>query len=180
MRTRHLIPLVLMVAMVFGSGCTSLVDCFRKRAPAGGSQTVITPKIVDADTGKPLMPDGGAYDENRMRVAGLSFEPVLFGYDSAQLAPVEVAKIEKVAQHLMQNSGQVLVVEGHCDERGSNEYNLSLGEQRANAIRTYLINLGVGDVRVQTRSFGEEKPAAQGHDESAWRLNRRGEFAVYK
>jgi len=179
MVTRHLAYFFMVGAVVAGSGCSSLRDCFRKRAPAG-SNTVITPQIVDVDTGKPLMPEGGAFDENRTRVAGLAFAPVYFGYDSAQLAPVETAKIEQVAQHLMQNSGQVLVVEGHCDERGSNEYNLSLGEQRANAIRTYLINLGVAGDRMQTRSFGEEKPVSAGHDESSWHLNRRGEFAVYK
>ena len=180
MRTPFFVQFVLLGALVSGTGCTSLVDCFRFRNPPAGSDTVIKTKIVDEDTGKPLMPPGGAFDENRERVAGVSLEPVYFGYDSAQLAPVEVAKIEQVAKHLMQNSGQVLVVEGHCDERGSNEYNLSLGEQRANAIRTYLVNLGVAEDRVQTRSFGEEKPASQGHDDSSWHLNRRGEFAVYK
>jgi peptidoglycan-associated lipoprotein len=180
MRTRHLIHLLLVTVVVAGSGCTSLVDCFRKRAPAGGSDTVITTAITDVDSGKPLMPPGGAFDETRTRVTDVTLEPVLFGYDSAQLAPAEVAKIEAAAKHLLANGAHVLVIEGHCDERGSNEYNLSLGEQRANAVRTYLVDLGVAGDRVQTRSFGEEKPASQGHDESSWRLNRRGEFAVYK
>jgi peptidoglycan-associated lipoprotein len=150
------------------------------RKPPADTNTVIEPSLIDGQTGQELMPAGGAFDENRERVAGVSFEPVYFGYDSSQLAPIEVAKIERVAQHLLQNGGQVLVVEGHCDERGSAEYNLSLGEQRANSIRTYLVSLGVAGDRLQTRSFGEEKPALQGHDESSWRLNRRGEFAVYK
>jgi len=180
MRTRHLIHLILVVALVSGSGCATMKRWFGKRKPASDPNTVIQPELFDEKTGASLMPEGGAFDENRERVTGVSFEPVYFGYDSSQLAPVEIAKIEQVAQHLMQNGGQVMVVEGHCDERGSNEYNLSLGEQRANSIRTYLINLGVDGGRVQTRSFGEEKPASPGHSESSWHLNRRGEFAVYK
>jgi peptidoglycan-associated lipoprotein len=180
MRTRHLIHLVLVVALVSGSGCSTMRKIFGRNKPPAGENTVIEPQLIDEKTGTALMPEGGAFDETRERVAGVSFEPVYFGYDSSQLAPAEVTKIEQVAQHLLQNGSQVLVVEGHCDERGSNEYNLSLGEQRANSIRTYLINLGVGGERVQTRSFGEEKPASPGHDESSWHLNRRGEFAAYK
>ena len=71
-------------------------------------------------------------------------------------------------------------MEGHCDERGSEEYNLALGERRANAVRQYLVNLGVTNSTLDTVSFGESKPAVQGHDESAWRWNRRAEFRVVR
>jgi peptidoglycan-associated lipoprotein len=179
MRARHLIHLALVVAIVSGSGCATMRKIFGRK-PVSDPNAVIQPQLVDEGTGKALESATGAFEDTRERVTDISFEPVYFGYDSAQLAPVEVAKIEKVAQHLLQNGGQVLVVEGHCDERGSNEYNLSLGEQRASAIRTYLANLGVGGDRMQTRSFGEEKPASQGHDDSSWRLNRRGEFTAYR
>jgi len=111
---------------------------------------------------------------------GLTFAPVYFGYDSFQLAPEEVSKIEQVAAYLNENGRTVLIVEGHCDERGSNEYNLSLGEQRALSVRTYLVNLGISADRIQSRSFGEERPAVQGTGEDAWRQNRRGEFALYE
>ena len=66
-----------------------------------------------------------------------------------------------------------------CDERGSNEYNLSLGEQRAQSVRKFLVDLGIDGARVQTRSFGKEKPLDPGHNEAAWSKNRRGEFVVY-
>lgn len=82
--------------------------------------------------------------------------------------------------HLQQNANHVLVVEGHCDERGSNEYNLSLGENRAISVRTRLVQLGVQGDRIQTRSYGEEKPAVAGSGEEAWRLNRRGEFSLFQ
>jgi len=69
-----------------------------------------------------------------------------------------------------------VVIEGHCDERGSEEYNLALGERRADAVRRYMTDLGVPGGRMSTVSFGESRPAVQGHDESAWRYNRRADF----
>jgi peptidoglycan-associated lipoprotein len=72
-----------------------------------------------------------------------------------------------------------LLVEGHCDERGTEEYNRSLGERRALALREELARMGIDPSRIRTVSFGEDKPFAQGHDESAWRQNRRGEFVLY-
>jgi peptidoglycan-associated lipoprotein len=107
------------------------------------------------------------------------FEPVYFAYDSSQVNPEEAGKVEAVAGHLKKGKAQGVIVEGHGDERGSREYNLALGERRALAIRDYLISLGVDPSMIQTKSYGEEMPASAGHDESAWRLNRRGVFAIY-
>ncbi len=107
------------------------------------------------------------------------FSPVLFAYDSSQVSAGERAKIEAVASHLKQNSAHSVILEGHCDERGSREYNLALGERRALAVRTYLIGLGIASDRTQTKSFGEENPAAPGHDDGSWSQNRRGEFVLY-
>lgn len=107
------------------------------------------------------------------------FAPVLFAYDSAQVAPDQRGKIEAVGSHLKQNPTHAVIVEGHCDERGSREYNLALGEQRALAVRSYLAGLGIGADRIQTKSYGEENPAAPSHDEAAWSQNRRSEFVLY-
>lgn len=107
------------------------------------------------------------------------FAPVYFDYDSAQVADSERSKIETVAQHLKQNDSVAVIIEGNCDERGSNEYNLTLGERRAQSIRAYLSGLGIGADRIQTKSYGEEKPVNPGHDEAAWAANRRGEFVLY-
>jgi len=123
---------------------------------------------------------GARFEDTLQAVQGVKFAPVYFAFDSYALPPSEITKIEQVAQHLKQNTGHVLVVEGHCDERGSNEYNLSLGENRAQAVRSYLVNQGVSADRIQTRSFGEEKPAVQGSGEEVWRLNRRGEFVLFQ
>jgi len=107
------------------------------------------------------------------------FAPVYFDYDSSQVAESERSKIETVSKHLKQNNSVAVIIEGNCDERGSNEYNLTLGERRAQAIRDYLAGLGIEADRIQTKSYGEEKPANPGHDEAAWAANRRGEFVLY-
>lgn len=106
------------------------------------------------------------------------FQPVYFAYDSSTVADGERSKIEEVASFLRSNAGKAVVVEGHCDERGSNEYNLALGERRALAVRAYLVGLGIGAESIQTKSFGEEQPVAMGHNEESWRLNRRSEFVI--
>lgn len=106
------------------------------------------------------------------------FEAVYFEFDSPQLNPSEQGKIDAVVGHLQQNPTRGVIVEGHCDERGSNEYNLALGERRALAIRAAMISAGIDGARVQTRSYGEERAVAFGHDESSWRLNRRAEFVL--
>ena len=114
------------------------------------------------------------------RCTDVEFAPVYFGFDSTVVPQGEIGKIDAVAQHLVEKTDRVVVVEGNCDERGSNEYNMPLGENRAGIIRNYLVQSGIEASRIQTRSFGEEKPAVDGHDESAWALNRRGEFVIYQ
>jgi len=113
-------------------------------------------------------------------VTDVAFENVAFPYDSFQIAESERSKIEHVADYMREHDDVSVVVDGHCDERGSPEYNLSLGEHRALAVRAYLISLGISGEKVQTRSFGEEKPLDPGHSEEAWRVNRRGEFSLYR
>jgi peptidoglycan-associated lipoprotein len=105
------------------------------------------------------------------------FAPVLFDYDSARIRPSEEAKLQTVSAYLKSNPGK-LVIEGHCDERGTAEYNRALGERRALAAREELVKLGADTSRITTISYGSERPADTGHDESAWSKNRRCEFAV--
>lgn len=114
------------------------------------------------------------------RVTDVTLRNVLFVYDSFQIRDNEIPKLEEAADYMRRNARIRLVAEGHCDERGSREYNMSLGEHRALSVRTYLIGLGVEGNRIQTRSYGEEKPLDPGHGESAWEQNRRAEFALYR
>jgi peptidoglycan-associated lipoprotein len=106
-----------------------------------------------------------------------SLETVYFDFDRYNIRSDAKNSLRGNAQAINGNQawGRV-VIEGHCDERGSEEYNLALGEQRANAVRQYLVDLGVPGTRLRTVSFGEAKPAVVGHDESAWKYNRRSEF----
>ncbi len=106
-------------------------------------------------------------------------EAVRFGYDSTQILSSEMRKLAAVSTYLQDNAGDVVIVEGHCDERGSREYNVALGERRALAVRAFLIGQGVAVDRLQTRSMGEEVPADTGHSESAWSVNRRAEFEIH-
>lgn len=118
--------------------------------------------------------DPGTLDEKA------KFESVLFDFDSSQIAPGERWKIELVADYMRRNPGTRTVLEGHCDERGSGEYNMALGERRSLATRAYLVGLRVDSSRMTTKSYGEEKPLDSGHTETSWRVNRRVEFVVYR
>ena len=122
----------------------------------------------------------GDFEKLYARCSDVNFAPVYFGFDSAVVPQEELGKIDAVSQHLADNANRVVVVEGNCDERGSNEYNMSLGENRAIIIRNYLVNNGVSADRIQTRSYGEERPAVEGQGEGAWAKNRRGEFAIFQ
>ena len=119
-------------------------------------------------------------DPNYVRCTDVDFPPVYFGFDASNLAAGEMPKVEAVASHLQSHPNRVVMIEGNCDERGSNEYNISLGEFRAISISKYLVQLGIDPKRVQTKSYGEEKPAVTGSGESVWSKNRRGEFAIFQ
>jgi peptidoglycan-associated lipoprotein len=185
MNKRLMVSLLMMcaVALVF-------TGCRRKRAPGAISLDSTQPPIVQpydaAGSGTDLGGTGSGSLSPRATVftdgqaVNANLAAILFDFDSAQVADPERAKAEAVAEYLKSNGDCVAVLEGHCDERGSAEYNMSLGERRALAVRAYLVTLGVDPARLQTRSFGAEKPVQMGHDEEAWRLNRRVEFAVMK
>lgn len=107
-------------------------------------------------------------------------QTVHFDFDSSTVKPGEKGKIDGVAAFLKGQPTHHLKIEGHCDERGTDGYNMALGERRALAIREYLITVGIAADRVNTISFGEDKPAVLGHDEAAWAKNRRGEFVLMR
>jgi peptidoglycan-associated lipoprotein len=111
--------------------------------------------------------------------AALKTETVYFDFDSSVIKTGEKPKVSAVADYLKSNMAKAVRVEGNCDERGTEEYNRSLGERRALAVREELIRLGIDSTRVDTKTWGKDNPANDpGHDESAWRKNRRDEFIV--
>lgn len=101
---------------------------------------------------------------------------VYFALDSSVLDDAARATLDRNARLLRDNPDWALTVAGHCDERGTVEYNQALGERRANAVRDYLVAAGVPAARIKTISYGKEMPAVEGHDEAAWAKNRRAEF----
>ena len=103
-------------------------------------------------------------------------DTVYFDFDKSAVKPSEAPKIETVVDYLKKNPNDALLIEGHCDERGTEEYNRALGERRALALRELAIKLGLDAERVRTLSYGEDRPADPGHNEAAWAKNRRGEF----
>ena len=116
-------------------------------------------------------------DEPTSRAAGTGLGSIYFDYDSSGIRSDARTVLKKNAEAL-RASGASVTVEGHCDERGDEEYNLALGERRANAVKSYLVDLGVGSGQLGAISYGESKPAAVGKDESAWQWNRRAEFTA--
>lgn len=98
---------------------------------------------------------------------------VFFELNSSALSADAQATLDKQAEWLKSNSGTNVTIEGHADERGTREYNIALGERRATAAKTYLVSLGVPTSRISTISYGKERPAVVGHDESSWSQNRR-------
>lgn len=103
---------------------------------------------------------------------------VYFALDSANIRPSERPNLEAVANYLKANPNADILVEGHCDERGTEGYNLALGDRRALSAREYLVNSGVPADRLHTISFGESRPAVDEHNEAAWSKNRRAEFVL--
>lgn len=105
-------------------------------------------------------------------------QDAFFGYDEAALSSDAQAALTASANWLKQNQQYNILIEGHCDERGTEQYNLALGDRRANIAKQYLQTLGVDASRMRTVSYGEERPFDPGHDESAWAKNRRAHLVI--
>jgi peptidoglycan-associated lipoprotein len=105
-------------------------------------------------------------------------EDIHFDFDDATIRPDAREILKDKVEWLKANPGVSVTIEGHCDERGTEAYNLALGERRAQSIKTFLITAGINNARLNTISYGKEKPLDQGHTEAAWTKNRRGHFRI--
>lgn len=119
-------------------------------------------------------PAAGSQEELTVEVG----DRVFFDYDQYNIRADQRGTVEALAAWLDTNPSVTLTIEGHADERGTREYNLALGERRANSVRDYLVALGINPARLSTVSYGEERPAVLGSNDSAWAQNRRSVFAV--
>ncbi len=118
--------------------------------------------------------DRGTMAERRSVMA----EDILFDYDSATLSSMAQDILRQKAEWARNHSGVSVVIEGHCDERGTNEYNLALGDRRAESAKSFLVHLGISPSQLTTISYGEERPLDPGSNEHAWRKNRRAHFVA--
>ena len=111
--------------------------------------------------------------------SSLATRTIYFEFDSSEVPESGLAAIEAHSRYLSEHSGALITLEGHADERGSREYNIALGERRAHTVRQLMTLLGATNPQIRTISYGEERPAATGHEESAWQMNRRVEI-IYR
>lgn len=139
-------------------------------------------KETEPDTGAAETMTAEDQEQMGQRDMGYAAESALkdiqFEYDKSDITPEARAILQDSADWIRSNAGVKVQIEGHCDERGTEEYNLALGERRANAVKNYLISLGVEGETLYTISYGEELPLDPGHDEAAWAKNRRAHFLV--
>ena len=125
------------------------------------------------------LPDNDKLADREMDRTEFKAQTVYFAFDQAQAKSEDASKIEQVAGAFKAKpAGFDLLIEGNCDERGTEEYNRSLGERRALAIRELLVKSGIDSQRIYTKTLGKDQPAIVGHDEAAWSQNRRGEFIL--
>jgi peptidoglycan-associated lipoprotein len=138
----------------------------------GGSASATATVSVNAPPPPPVVEKGPSDDELFLK----EVRDAYFDYDKADIRPDAREALSKTADFLKGHPQFKVTIEGHCDERGSTEYNLGLGQRRADAVKQYLVSLGVPADRLATVSFGKEKPFCQEHNEPCWQQNRRGHF----
>ena len=142
----------------------------------GEKDTYKVSDLASEDKPKVLSPE----EKLKAEINEFESEPVYFEYDEWDLKPAARENLRKKAVWLDSNPEYSIQISGHCDERGTNEYNLALGDRRAETAKTYLVNLGISEKRIETISYGEERPADLGHNEEAWVKNRRDEFRIIR
>jgi len=175
-RTLVMVSVMLAALLVF-AGCGS-----KEEPPVVTDPTpVVTEPIADEPVAEepaedvPPAPEPINYAAMAPQEYGI--EDVFFAFDEYSLSDEAMGTLSAAARIMREHGDLVYVIEGHCDERGTVEYNLALGEKRAVAVRDYLVSLGIPASQLRITSYGEERPFAFGSNESAWALNRRGHFA---
>jgi peptidoglycan-associated lipoprotein len=157
-----------------------LAGCAKKATEAPPTPSAPPPTNTAPPTpSQPAQPETPAPSAPAPTSGAISdLKPVFFDYDSDALRDDARSALDGNAKVLRDNGTLSLVIEGHCDERGTEEYNQALGERRANAARDYLVSAGIPVGRLRVISYGKARPFAEGHDESAWAQNRRAQFVA--
>jgi len=170
---RKSICVVSVVLFIFSLLC---VSACRRGAVKEEEQGITTPKsegVVEDE-----LSEARRKVEEMRKQPGIKLSPIYFAFDDFSLTEEAKETLIENAAWSLNNPQKKVVIGGNCDERGSNEYNLALGQRRANSAQKYLVNLGVPASQLSTISYGEEKPVDSGHNEEAWTKNRRDEFVT--
>lgn len=164
------ISLVLMALVVAFNACSKkdVVSDEPIMSPTGNSGSASSSGVESGNL-------GNAGDSG---VGSSDLQTVYFDFDSFNLGSEARNALKSNGEWLKKNSSARVQIEGHCDEKGTNEYNMALGDRRANAAKSFLVKMGVSKSRIDTISYGEERPADPGHDEGAWARNRRAAFIL--
>lgn len=191
--TQLVYPLTIALAAMLATGCkhsptklTPLPEGAQPQAAdtgpggtlPGGPGTVSDTTGVNTKFGGGPQGNPGDFTNMTEDRSALAADTIHFAFDSAVIRSSEDASIQAVAAALTADASTKLTIEGNCDERGTEEYNRSLGERRALAAREALAKLGIDPMRIRTISYGKDKPADPGHDDSAWKANRRDDFVL--
>ena len=178
----HIKRILIVGLIVLVTGCTSTTGGYGESAAIDGS-------VAGSETGTgydPNNPNASSYGYGAGQTpSGQSFSGpgatqsdrvVYFDFDSAEVRADSLPVVESHAQYLLSNPSAVVILEGHTDERGTREYNIALGERRGDSVRRIMSAYGVGPQQIRVVSYGEERPAVAGYDESSYGLNRRVEI----
>lgn len=178
---------MILPVMLFTASCSKKVVQSQQESMTGPEVR----KAPDRPAEEAKKPDG-RLEEDRLRteaaareaaarkaaLAAFVGENIHFAFDSFLLSDQARQILVSKAEYLRTNPEITVTVEGHCDDRGTSEYNIALGERRAESVKRYLGDLGIGTHRLNTVSYGEERPIAMGHDEDSWAKNRRAQFVI--
>lgn len=176
--------LVLSCAMLVAAGCAkqqvvkkdeSLAPAAPAAKPVQKSEPVKAQSVKQSVVKESPVQETKPATQDQLKAA---LDKVYFDFDSFKLHDTARQTLQKNAEFMKKNAGAKVRIEGNCDERGSDEYNLALGEKRAKSAMQYLVSLGIPAERLSVISYGKEKPADPGHNEAAWAKNRRDEFVV--
>lgn len=178
--------LVIMLIFLFAAGCaktakkpeaelykmpeTKAPEKAVERPPMEVKEPLTEEQIARVET--------AAVPEIYKEKGGITFEDVHFDYDRYEIKAEDIAVLKSISDWMLKNPSKRLLIEGHCDERGTGEYNLALGDRRATSVKNYLSAAGVAPSRILTVSFGEEKPLCMEQDERCWFANRRAHFMI--
>ncbi|HSP07525.1 MAG TPA: OmpA family protein [Acidobacteriota bacterium] len=178
---RIFVTLLFMMALVLSvTACKKHPPEIQPKPTAETPTVPETPSVPPPPTATPLQE--GAITDATLTKCTSQLQPVFYDYNKSDIREDQINALQNNARVLKSEecAPANALIEGHCDERGTEEYNLALGERRARSSKDYLVSLGIAESRISTISYGESKPFAEGHNEEAWQQNRRAQFVALK